>query len=290
MGGKVLILGGDKRMIGAANAFLRDGFEVFAYGFSAETNFNEKVARPDSIAGAIDGADVIVTGLPLSADGITLCTPLWDDRILLADVIPLINEGTCFFGGKISHSMRTALNSSGISCADYLDREEFAVANAVPTAEGAIGIAVHALPVALWQSNALVVGFGRIGKMLAHRLRALGAHTFVSARKFSDLSWIDAYGFEGVTYDKIKDCLPEFDVIFNTVPRLMLGMEELALIRKDCIVIDLASAPGGVDVETAQSLGIKVITALALPGKYAPDTAGEIIERTILNILSEMGD
>lgn len=288
MGVRVLILGGDRRMVSAANAFLRDGFEVLSYGFSEGVEFEGEVIRCGSVDDGADGADVIVGGLPLTSDGKTLHTPLWNDTLTLADVISAMGENKYFFGGKIPLEMRSALDSAGILWADYLDREELAVANAVPTAEGAIAVAMDALPVTLWKSKALVVGNGRIGKVLSHRLNGLGADTYVSARKFVDLSWIDAYGYKSVTYDKLREHLPLFDVIFNTVPKLILGGEELALVRENCIVVDLASAPGGVDTEYAGRLGIRVIPALALPGRCAPDTAGEIIEGTILNILSEM--
>ena len=290
MGKRILVLGGDKRMIAVSNAFCRDGAEVSAYGFSTRTNFYDMVNMPLSIEEATADADVIVTGLPMSADGVALSAPLWDDTIYISDLLPLIDKGKLLLGGKISVALREELTSRSIPFADYLDREELAVANAVPTAEGAIAVAMDAIPVTLWRSKILVIGFGRIGKVLAHRLQGLGASVSVSARKFYDLSWIDAYGYRSVTYDKFRDCLGEFDVIFNTVPKPMLGEAELDAVRGDCVIIELASAPGGVDTHKAYERGIRVISALALPGKCAPYTAGEIIERTILNILSETGD
>ena len=75
----------------------------------------------------------------------------------------------------------------------------------------------------------------------------------------------------------------------NTVPHRVLGVEELADLKEGCLVIDLASKPGGVDLEAARQLGVRVIWALSLPGKVAPVTAGAAIRNTVYNLMRELG-
>ena len=286
---KILILGGDKRIVSLANNFNRDGFDVVTYGFSEDIDFDGGIVRAANLTDALSGRDVVISGLPVTVDDITLHTPLYEDKIYLYDILKLMTKEQLFVGGRITPKVKNLCGIYNISVTDYFEREELAVANAVPTAEGAIELAMNLLPVTVWRSKSLVLGFGRIGKILSSRLNALGAETYVEARKFSDLAWIDAYGNTGIPLNNLKGSLPQFDVIYNTVPHEILTEDMLKLVRRDCLIIDLASAPGGVDIEKAARYGIKVVHALSLPGKVAPETAGEIIKDTILNIFADMG-
>ena len=159
--------------------------------------------------------------------------------------------------------------------------------NALPTAEGAINIAMQEMPGMIANSKILIMGYGRIGKLLAHKLNGLDAQIWISARKSKDLAWIEAFGYNAVTYNEIDDFLHEFDVIFNTVPSLLLDEQRLQNIKEECVIIDLASNPGGIDFLSAKNLGRNVIWALSLPGKYAPLTAGKILARTLKIIMEE---
>jgi dipicolinate synthase subunit A len=172
--------------------------------------------------------------------------------------------------------------------ADYFAREELAVKNAVPTAEGAIQIAMEELPTTLQDTRVLVIGFGRLGKMLAQRLRGLGAQVTVSARSYADLAWIEALGFQAERTDELEGWLCNYGLIINTVPALVLGEAALEDVSPDCLLLDLASRPGGIDREAAAALGLKVIWALSLPGKVAPATSGRIIRDTVYHILQEV--
>ena len=162
-------------------------------------------------------------------------------------------------------------------------------ANALPTAEGAIQIAMEELPITLHGARALVIGYGRLGRALAPRLAGLGARVSVAARKYADLAWAESFGFGTEHTGQLRPWLCGYDLVVNTVPARVLGEAELAELRPDCLVIDLASKPGGVDLDAAARLGKKVVWALSLPGKVAPVTAGRAIRTAIYNILSELG-
>ena len=163
------------------------------------------------------------------------------------------------------------------------------IANAVPTAEGAIQIAMEELPVTIHGARVLVIGYGRVGRMTAQRFQALGARVSVAARKYADLAWAESLGLGVEQTGHLLGWLCGYDLVINTVPARVLGKPELRDLKPDCLVIDLASKPGGVDFEAAARLGIRVVWALSLPGKTAPVTAGESMKHTIYNMLSELG-
>lgn len=160
-------------------------------------------------------------------------------------------------------------------------------ANAPPTAEGAIQLALENLPITLHASRVLVIGYGRIGKILADRLRGLGAFVSVAARRYEQLAWAEVDGHAAQRLGDIAGWLCGYDLVLNTVPARVLTAELLADLKSGCLVIDVASKPGGVDLEAARRLGVPVIWALSLPGKVAPVTAGRAIQQTVYHILRE---
>ena len=161
--------------------------------------------------------------------------------------------------------------------------------NAVPTAEGAIECAMANTPFTLNESRCMVIGYGRIGKLLSQKLRALGANVTATARRHSDIAWIKSHGFDACRTQELAEKIGECDIIFNTVPHCVLDFKALSVTKPNVLIIDLASRPGGVDFETAKELERRVIWALSLPGKVAPYTAGRIIKDTIMNIIEELG-
>jgi dipicolinate synthase subunit A len=170
---------------------------------------------------------------------------------------------------------------------DYFEREELAVNNAVPTAQGVIKIAMENMKITLHGARCAVTGYGRTAKVLADMLAALGARVTVAARKCSDLAWARTGGLDAVNISELMKTAPELDLLVNTVPSLVLDCKTLSALRRDCLVIDIASAPYGTDFACARELGLNVIVPGSLPGKTAPKTAGEIIADAILNIIKE---
>ena len=136
----------------------------------------------------------------------------------------------------------------------------------MPTAEGAVQVAMEELPITLHSARVLILGFGRVGKLTAHRMGALGAKVTVSAQSYEDLAWAAAYGYETDRLEDLAWELGGFDLVVNTIPAPVLGREELADLKEGCLVLDLASRPGGVDRQAAAQLGIHPIHALGLPG------------------------
>ena len=132
------------------------------------------------------------------------------------------------------------------------------------------------------------MGFGRIGKVLSNMLKGIGAKVACEARKTSDLAWIKAYGYEPIPIANLKENLNRFDIIINTIPYIILDKDNLENVKRDALVIDVASNPGGVDREAIKEQKIKFIWALSLPGKVAPVTSAEFIKETLYNIFDEL--
>ena len=164
------------------------------------------------------------------------------------------------------------------------------IGNAVPTAEGAIQLAMESTDRTINGSRCLVTGCGRIGQLLAVRLQALGARVTLSARRYSGLAWAGAWGFAYLHTGRLSGHLESFDMIFNTVPSLIFDAGLLRELREDCFLMDLASAPGGVDFNAAKALGLHVMAAPGLPGKVAPRTAAAAIRDSIYHIMEERGE
>ncbi len=279
------VIGGDLRQITLAKMMATDGYDVTLYGFKDSINDNN-VTETDNIDIALDN-EIIILPVPVSFDGLYINTPYCDNKLTIKRFVKHINPSSLVFGGRISKEFSEELSRKGIKHKDYMSRDELAIKNAIPTAEGAIAIAMNETSITIHNSKCLVLGYGKVGKILAKSLSALGAKTYVTARKYADLALIEGHGYIPMSLNEAKNKLDRFDIIFNTVPALILDSNELNNISPDSVIIDLASKPGGVDFEKAKELGLKVIWALSLPGQVAPVTAGIIIKDTICNMISE---
>ncbi|MCL2030775.1 MAG: hypothetical protein FWG93_04450 [Oscillospiraceae bacterium] len=174
-----------------------------------------------------------------------------------------------------------------ISGQDFLQREDFSVLNAIPTVEGALQIAMEQTPRTIHGSRCCVIGHGRIGRLLAEKLAALGATVCVCARKPADFAWLRVRGYTSLHSHHLAGKLGDQDILFNTVPHIILPHARLAELKKSSLLIDLASAPGGVDFKAAEKLGLQALRALSLPGKVAPESAAQYLYDTLMVILRE---
>ncbi|HIX11717.1 MAG TPA: dipicolinate synthase [Candidatus Agathobaculum pullistercoris] len=162
-------------------------------------------------------------------------------------------------------------------------------ANNLPTCEGAIQLAMEQTDFTLQGARCLVIGCGRIGALLARKLHALDALVTVSARSARDFARIEAAGLAALDTRRLAGHLDGFDLVFNTVPAPVLGASELAGLKPGCVVIDLASLPGGISPDVKLPPACRVLHALSLPGRVAPLSAARAIHDTVCAILQEEG-
>ena len=293
-GKKIAVIGGDLRQAHLSNmlAEKNGGCEIFGMFMdrpSKDVKLSSLVHVSNNMANVLPECDVIIFPLPLLDFSGAVNTPFSDEHPTFDEFIKLIDPASTVTAGMVPKTAHSLAADRGVKIYDYYLREEFAVMNAVPTAEGALGIAMAEMRVTLFQSKCLVLGYGRIAKVLTRLLQCLGAKVRVAARKSSDLAWARISGCEAVAMCDLDGSLGDVDCVFNTVPAIILSEEKLSRLPRRCVIIDLASNPGGVDFEAAKSLELKAVRALSLPGQTAPYTAGEIILTTIGNILFERG-
>ena len=274
---RIAVIGGDARQMWLAQALLRSGFRVRC----AEVPGMDD--EPGGLYDALDGAQAVALPMPaLTQDG-----RIRSERSAGIDVDAVaqsLTPGAVVFGGGLSR-VRALLEARGLRVFDYLDDEALTIENAVPSAEGALEIAMRELPVTLCGSRCLVVGYGRIGKALSARLHALHARVTVSARRPADRAAIESAGLRADRTGSYLHDLAQYDCIFNTVPAPILRDEHLRTLRPDCLLIDLASGSGGLAENAPPAL--HYIHALGLPGRCAPKTAAEALKTMILRTLAE---
>jgi dipicolinate synthase subunit A len=291
-----LVAGGDLRYITLASKLAENkenivnavGFDPGA--FSIGSSNTRLTANIHTLS---ERADFLVLPIPVSVDGENVNAPFYSKQLPIAELVPFVKNGGKVFGARFGDELTALFEKAGLSVVDYSEREDFAVMNAVATAEGAIQVAMEELDCTVSSRKILVLGMGRIAKTLLKMLRAFSPEVTAAARKTSDIAWAEILGGKGVHLGDLFENTPalgEYDLIFNTIPNMVLNEERLCKLSKHTLIIDLASRPGGVDFAAAKRLGLKTRWALSVPGKVAPVTSGCVIAQTITNILADRGD
>ena len=229
---------------------------------------------------SIEQANIAVLPIPLTRDG----EYITGENIRIEDFVEYL-KGKIVFSGAISKNIRRLFEINNIQYYDLMDRDDVAIKNAIPTAEGAIKIAMEKIDKTIYGSNMMVLGYGRVGKVLCDRLHKLGANVYCEARKEKDLAEIYSMGYNGVSLNHLDKHLDNMDVIFNTVPFMILTQKILENINPKILIIDLASAPGGVDYSFASSLKLDAGLYPGLPAKVAPYTAATYLKEAIDSII-----
>ncbi|MDR1643571.1 MAG: dipicolinate synthase subunit DpsA [Clostridiales bacterium] len=281
---RFLVLGGDARSAHLYKLMLGEGLDVGLAGFS------DLPESAKDLAEAVRNSDIIIGPIPFS-NGQELNMPFSAASMSLAELFQSVREEAAIMGGRLNRDALRLAKERGVLALDLLEREEMAMLNAIPTAEGAIQTAMENTPFTLHQSKILVTGFGRISKVLSKMLLGLGAYVSVAARKPGDLALAEALGCQPVNIKSLEDlkaALGKADIIINTIPSVVIDAQLTRLIRKETLVIELASKPFGIDVQACRNQGANVIFAPSLPGKVAPLTAARYILLTVKNILREL--
>lgn len=277
-----LILGGDERSLYLGEYLEKQKLQVCYYAFSDTNCFN-------SLSEAINSAEYIILPLPFTKDRLTLNAPLFDEKVEIKDICTLLKKGNIVMGGQLPESFKETLTNTEVEFYDYFLLDELAIFNAIPTAEGVVEILIKNLPITIHSMKCAILGYGKTSKVLAATLKALGADVTVFARKERDKADAFTKGYKFASFPSLKNTEYKFDALINTVPQKVLGREEMKNISSDCLFIEIASAPFGIDFQAAKEFAFDVIKANSLPGKVAPKTAGEIIGRSVLPILENKG-
>ena len=237
---------------------------------------NEEIYRPfEEIK-----ADAVLLPVPLSRDGIRLFAPESKEVIFISDVLQSVADNIPIFAGGTFRAEDKRIT-------DYAKREDFARMNAVPTAEGALMLALQDGKSTVFGMPVAVLGFGKVAFAVAKLFSAVGAQVTVFARKEQARREAHILGYTAKPLSALTEYAHEYRLLINTVPAKIFEKDTLMRIRKDALLMELASAPFGVDFEEAEAWGVRTLLASGLPGKYFPETAGYAVAETVLNILRE---
>lgn len=277
---RLTIAGGDRRMIAAAEYFSEKGAEITVFGFDKFPEKPSFLNFTDDVSEAIRGADGVILPFPCLKDGF-LNTPFSARRTEVESLFELGREEALFLGGRLNPPPKNYI--------DYSEQEDFLIRNAVPTAEGAIALAMQIMSRTVQGAEITVLGYGRIGSYLSSLLHRLGAKVTVAARSSKSRTLAEISGVCAVGFEDIEAPLSCADMVFNTVPSRVIGEKELSAMGSGTAIIDLASLPGGAEEKECAEHKILLIRALGLPGKVAPKTAGKAVFETVIRLLSERG-
>ncbi len=259
----ITIISDSKRHGILSNELIKDGYSVKLY-----KTFNE---LPSKIKG-----DIVVLPIPTLKKDQTVnfngCS------ITIEELIDRIDKNCLIISCNYSTDIR--------SCIDINKYEPFISMNAIPSAEGAIFEAVKNSDITLFDSKCLVIGYGRIGKIIADRLKGFGANVWVTARNHKDEYSAKSRTFGFIEYDELNEKISDFDFIFQTVPYLILDKERLD--KTYALIIELASNGIGTDINYAKEKNKNVIYAPAIPEKYSPKSAGKIFHDSVISIIKEL--
>ncbi len=288
------VIGGDRRQVIMIKKLLERGHRVKVFAINAPLNNISGAELFSSTEKTISGCDMLLLPLPVSRDGVNINLTSSSQPIQINDIIKACskNQDIVIFGGLIPSEMIEAAENLNVDIIDYYKSEELQQKNALPSAEGAIMIAMENIDRVIEGMNVLISGYGRIGKILANKLNALGACVSVAARRDEVLCEIAMSGLTPVKITSVEDMVEatrSCEVIFNTVPKQIFTKQIIDKMENDPIYIEIASAPGGIDIPYARSNGMQIIFAPSLPGKYAPASAGEYIYETVKDILDKRG-
>lgn len=266
----IAVLGGDARQRYLAGLLRESDFTVRTFAVPGLTN------TAPSVQQAVQNADAVCLPTPAvrsgSITGFETLTP--------AQLLSCLDESTVLFGGGLG-AFKTLLQKTNTPHYDFLQSTTLALENAALTAEGALCLALQAMPEALQDAFVLVTGFGRIGKSLARKLQLLGANVTLTTRRPDQFSTIEQLSCTPDETGVYRQPLSQYACIFNTVPAPVFSAEQIRSLSGACVYIELASSPGGIAPDAKKPE--LYIPALGLPGKTAPKTAAKLLFRAMLD-------
>lgn len=280
---KFLLIGGDNRQLYIADFLEKYGKDISVYALPEKKRECIKNLKND-----IGNYDAIVLPLPVSKDNkypFSVVTV----KETLDEIISYLKPEQLVFAGMAGKGFETKIRSKGVHFFDYFRREDVTLMNTVPTVQGILKVIFENIDYTVHSCRCAVFGYGRVAKIAADTLLKLGSEVTVCARKGSDIALAEINGAKGCYISEFYKTASDFDIIINTVPSTVVDRKILENVSKDCLIIDVASAPFGTDFASAHEFGINAIQCSSLPGKVAPKTAGKIIADGIINILKEEG-
>lgn len=287
-GTPVSMLGCDGREVELAAALREQGADLRLVGFPADERLHKALHLLDAKE-AVRGTRAVIAPMSSTDAAGRIAAHMGPSDLVidLNEVLPLLPCGTPLLIGVARPVIRGMAAQYSLRLVEMAEIDEIAILNSIPTAEGAIQVAMENTAITIHSSRCLVLGFGRCGSTLARTLLALGARVTVCSRSEKDLAGAVALGCEVLPLGTLHSRW-DFDIVFNTIPALVLPRAYLRRLERGTVIVDIASGPGGTDFAAAEQLGLKAIHALSLPGRVAPKTAAAILVKTVPRLLENL--
>jgi len=222
----------------------------------------------------------------ISTDG-TLEAVFSENKIeLSSEWFKQLKPGTIVFSGIASADLKNACKEADVQLVTLMDRDDVAIYNSIPTAEGILMMAMENTDFTIHGSHIVVTGFGRVGQTVARMFKGLGARVTVCSKSTAERARIAELGAKPISFEELPLIASKADIVINTIPSLVIDRSVICELPAHGIILDLASKPGGTDFDYAAQRGVKAILAKSLPGIVAPKTSGKILADVIKEVLA----
>lgn len=285
---KTAIIGGDARQLEVISKFIDRDAHVILFGFdNLERQFVGAEKKPLT-PGHLQEVDAVILPIVGTDDNGNVESIFTSEALSFSsEYVSSLKKDAVVYTGIANSYLRQVCKENEVRLVELLDMDDVAIYNSIPTAEGALMMAIQNTDITIHGSTCVVLGLGRVGMTMARVLDSLGSKVRVGVRRQEHLARIVEMGLEPFELKHLEDYVSDADLIFNTIPSMIVTAKVIAQMPSSAVIIDLASKPGGVDFRFAEKRGIKALLAPGLPGIVAPKTAGQIIANTLTRLLLE---
>lgn len=278
------VIGGDMRQVHLAKMFAREGSRVCHFALCAELKEGTQADLLPQLCGA---APCVIGPVPFSKNGDALNQSAYAQALPIDQILSHMKSGQAFAAGCIPEDFRLKAVQKGVRVFDLMKDPQLCIFNALATAEGAICEGIKRSPVNLRHSFCAVLGYGKCGSALTSYLKGMHCRLYVFSNPIIERAQAAIVADETGSLEEFAACAGMFDYVFNTIPALTVDAKILEKMKQSAVIIDIASAPGGVDYETAQKLGLCAVLCPGLPGKYASVSSAEAVKKVVERFLKE---
>ncbi len=282
----VTFLGGDARQLEVIQAFSDKDASVTLVGFDNLQNHYSGVVHSEFNQDVFKKVDALILPAVGSDDAGKVDSIFSTKELQIGDEqFKLLPSKATVYTGMAKPYLKTLCIKHQIELIELFDRDDVAIYNSIPTAEGAVMMAIQTTDITLHGSTCFVLGLGRTGMTLARTLKGLGAIVKVGVREDKHFARAHEMGFNPFMLQELSIQVLNVDLLFNTIPTMIVTAQVISNIPHRTVIIDLASKPGGTDFRFAEKRGIKALLAPGLPGIVAPKTAGQIIAKSLIQLI-----
>ncbi|NGP62620.1 dipicolinate synthase subunit DpsA [Paenibacillus thiaminolyticus] len=287
-GVQVVFIGGDARQLEIIQKLSELDATVILAGYEQLQNPFHGVQRQPLTPELLKKADAVVLPAVGTDDKGKVHAIFTSEELILSEEhVAALPEHAVLFTGMAKPYLSELCTKYRLKLFELFDRDDVAIYNSIPTAEGALMMAIQHTDITLHGSESVVLGMGRTGFTMARTLLGVGARVRIGVRRNEHFARATEMGFSPFYVSDLAREVSNIDLLFNTIPTMIVTAQVIAQIPHRAVIIDLASMPGGVDFRFAEKRGIKAMLAPGLPGIVAPKTAGRILAQSISQLLQE---